>query len=200
MVEIQLSRVVFPEPEAPIIPKNSPGSTEKLISRIAFVCFPRCRNISGYVPMFKIGSIGSSSFRNFLCLYCNLCHAFLYHIFLHGSYRNVRSAEPVQPCTPVTKSLIGKEREIVVPWPLELAEIPIPSLSQRRLQRYRPIPVELWILRPFSPVNPFSKIRGRSPAGMPMPLSSTDNRTRSFSIQVKKCKTRLVCTIFYEHC
>ena len=77
----------------------------------------------------------------------------------------------------------------MVPWPLELAEIPIPSLSQRRLQRYRPIPVELWILRPFSPVNPFSKIRGRSPAGMPMPLSSTDNRTRSFSFQVKKYKT-----------
>ena len=31
-VEIQFSSVVFPEPDAPIIPRNSPASTEKLIS------------------------------------------------------------------------------------------------------------------------------------------------------------------------
>ena len=40
MVEIQLSRVVLPEPEAPMIPKNSPSSTVKLMSRMALVMPP----------------------------------------------------------------------------------------------------------------------------------------------------------------
>ena len=40
MVEMQLSRVVLPEPEAPMIPKNSPFSTEKLMSSMARVTPP----------------------------------------------------------------------------------------------------------------------------------------------------------------
>ena len=40
MVEMQLSRVVLPEPEAPMIPRNSPSETEKLMSWMAFVTFP----------------------------------------------------------------------------------------------------------------------------------------------------------------
>ena len=40
MVAMQLSRVVLPEPEAPMIPKNSPSSTEKLMSSMARVTPP----------------------------------------------------------------------------------------------------------------------------------------------------------------
>ena len=38
-LEMQFSSVVFPEPEAPMIPRNSPSFTEKPISLIAFVAF-----------------------------------------------------------------------------------------------------------------------------------------------------------------
>ena len=41
MVETQLSSVVFPEPEAPMMPTNSPGRTSKLRSLRAVVRFPR---------------------------------------------------------------------------------------------------------------------------------------------------------------
>ena len=40
MVEMQLSRVVLPEPEAPIMPTNSPWRTEKLTSSMARVTLP----------------------------------------------------------------------------------------------------------------------------------------------------------------
>ena len=49
----------------------------------------------------------------------------------------------------------------MVPSPSEPAEIPIPSLSQSRLQRYRPIPVELLIIRPFCPGKPFLENTGQ---------------------------------------
>ena len=37
--------------------------------------------------------------------------------------------------------------------------------------RYSPSPLEVRSRRPFSPVYPFSKIRGRSSGAMPMPVS-----------------------------
>ena len=41
MVDTQLSRVLFPLPEAPMMPTNSPFSTEKLTSSMARVTLPR---------------------------------------------------------------------------------------------------------------------------------------------------------------
>ena len=41
MVDTQFKRVVLPEPEAPMMPTNSPGRTSKLRSLRAVVRFPR---------------------------------------------------------------------------------------------------------------------------------------------------------------
>ena len=41
MVDTQFKRVVLPEPDAPITPTNSPGSTSKLRSSRARVWLPR---------------------------------------------------------------------------------------------------------------------------------------------------------------
>ena len=97
----------------------------------------------------------------FLCLYCNLCSCLFVSYFLTRFLQKCKKCRASQPCTPVTKSLTGKEREMVVPLLVELAEIPIPSLSQRRLHRYKPIPVELWTFRPFSPGKTFFKNTGQ---------------------------------------
>ena len=55
----------------------------------------------------------------------------------------------------------------------------MPILSQSLRTRYRPIPVERFPLRPFSPVNPRSNTRGRSASGTPQPLSRTVSSMRS---------------------
>lgn len=128
------------------------------------------------------------AFLNLPYPYCNLYSRLFVSSFLTQSLQKCKKCRACQPCTPVTKSLKWKVREMMVSSPSELAEIPIPSLSQSRLQRYRPIPVELLIIRPFCPVNPFSKIRGRSLAGMPMPLSQIDRIMLSFSLTAKNVK------------
>lgn len=78
---------------------------------------------------------------------------------------------------------------MVVPFFPEWAVSPIPSLSQSRLQRYNPMPVEFFPIRPFCPVKPFSKIRDKSSGGMPIPLSLTDKITLLFVFAAEKCRT-----------
>lgn len=114
---------------------------------------------------------------NHPCLYCSGYAELFVSSFLTHFLQKWKKCRACQPCTPATKSLIGKIRETLVPLPWEQTDNPIPSLSQSRLQRYRPIPVELWTVRPFCPVNPFSKTRGKSLCGIPIPLSSTDKIT-----------------------
>ena len=53
----------------------------------------------------------------------------------------------------------------------EVKLIPIPSLSQSFLHKYKPIPVDFPKLRPFSPVNPFSNTLSISFSFIPTPLS-----------------------------
>ena len=81
------------------------------------------------------------------------------------------------PCTWWTKWLMWKvSMTVVCPVP-ERTERPTPSLSHSLWHRYRPSPVESCRIRPLRPVKPFSKIRGRSSGGMPIPLSDTYRST-----------------------
>lgn len=79
----------------------------------------------------------------FSYLYCTCDAAIFVSTFLSQFLQKCKKCRAGQLCTPVMKSLMWKDSVMVVPLSDEDAASPIPSLSHRRLQRYRPIPVEL---------------------------------------------------------
>ena len=57
-----------------------------------------------------------------------------------------------------------------------------PRLRQIRRHRYSPMPLARVSRRPLRPVNPRSKIRGRSSGAMPMPVSRMHRSSPSMAM------------------
>ena len=86
---------------------------------------------------------------------------------------------------------------MAVPFPSELAEIPIPNLSQSRLQRYKPIPVELWIVPPVLSCKTFLKNTGQIALWYAYAVIFNRQDNAISFLDSKKMQHWLVCTVFY---
>ena len=111
-----------------------------------------------------------------------MCHS----IRLHLHYQIVRFS-------------LGNVIFMVVPFSeLPAADISIFIFRLNFRHRYNPMPVDFLRFRPFSPVNPLSKIRGRSASAMPIPLSEIKRLHPFSNVLPSKVRIRSPFAYFTE--
>ncbi len=94
--------------------------------------------------------------------------------FCHISFNTVSiySSHSRRPARPM---------HTVVPLPnTDSTQIVCPRFLQMRLHKYNPIPLAFCSYLPLSPVNPFSKMRGKSSFAIPTPVSEIQSVISSF--------------------
>ena len=95
IAEIQLSSVVFPEPDAPHNTEKFSGLNGKADILNGLRDIPFIAIVFLDMFQFQNGTHVSDLLKFFLYWIINGLGIFLYQVFLHSSYRNVRIAEPV---------------------------------------------------------------------------------------------------------